>query len=1072
MHNLASAARLVEQCIGVANTAPLLAAIGFPSPPVPVTDEGRDTLDLPPGISTPLVARGRGPLRALAFETTRAGNIRDDISRVSSRLSRRAPQLLWLLCAVDPATGEVGLAAFDSGGVRLRVVALVTRRDHIVDSDSETLCALAAIPHQSEALTHWRWLEILGRESVSRRFFHALERIVRRLAEDLSPPIRIEDASELALLYVSRLLFLSFLETKGWLDRDHGFLGNRYADCMVNGGSYHRRVLAPLFFGTLNTHPRNRARRAHEFGRVPFLNGGLFARSPLESRSGNSVFSDESLGDVFAELLARYRFTAREDTTAWSEAAIDPEMLGKAFESLMSSHRRKTSGAFYTPQSLVVEVSEAALRYGLSSPTVPAFDVGEALTGRIPGAAHRSELLAAVDRMRVLDPACGSGAFLVHVLEELSALRIRLGDPRPLHVIRRQILTRSIFGVDINPTAVWLCELRLWLSMAIEDPETDPLRVTPLPNLDRNISLGDSLSGATFAPTAVQKRGTRIAALRGRYARATGPRKRSIGRVLDSIERECAITGCRSRIARLTHERRDMMTALRSRDLFGQRMPNAELIQRLAAVRSELRSTRDEARRLESGGALPFTFSTRFADIASEGGFSVIVGNPPWIRTRNLDPRERESLRHTFNVYRNSAWLGGIELSGAGRGFASQVDSAALFIERCIDLLRPSGAAALVVPAKLWRSLAGGGVRAFLLERAAIRELHDLSSAPRLFDAAVYPSVLVASRRTSSAAVPSPPMIAVSHARQSTTRWTTRAEQLPFDSSEGSPWLLMPDTVRAAFDRLNEAGVAMARTAIGRPLLGVKTGCNDAFIVSLVSRKEPAAAHETLCAVNGATGSGCIEAGMLRPLIRGENVTPWRIEPGDSRLIWTHDASSGPLRTLPPATMRWLSQWRRMLELRSDSHGRSRWWMLFRTDSADASLPRVVWSDIGRAPKAAILPAGDPAVPINSCYVVRCGAVEDAYALAALLNSSIAAAWLAAIAEPAHGGYRRYLGWTMSLFPLPADWTRARSILAPLAAKGARGEKVMDAELLEATLRAYRLKMGDITALLEWSDCV
>jgi hypothetical protein len=104
--------------------------------------------------------------------------------------------------------------------------------------------------------------------------------------------------------------------------------------------------------------------------------------------------------------------------------------------------------------------------------------------------------------LRIVDPACGSGAFLVHALEELSTLRARLGDPRPTDEMRRELLTRAIFGVDINPMAVWLCELRLWLSVVIEGRASDPLSVAPLPNLDRHIRVGDSLSfgSATRVP--------------------------------------------------------------------------------------------------------------------------------------------------------------------------------------------------------------------------------------------------------------------------------------------------------------------------------------------------------------------------------------------------------------------------------------------------------------------------------------------------------------------------------------------------------------------------------------------
>jgi hypothetical protein len=149
------------------------------------------------------------------------------------------------------------------------------------------------------------------------------------------------------------------------------------------------------------------------------------------------------------------------------------------------------------------------------------------------------------------------------------------------------------------------------------------------------------------------------------------------------------------------------------------------------------------------------------------------------------------------------------------------------------------------------------------------------------------------------------------------------------------------------------------------------------------------------------------------------------------------------------------------LSARSDAGHARRWWSLFRVDAADSRATRVVWADFGRRPRALVLPAGDPAVPLNTCYVVRCADECDAWALAALLNSRLASAWLNAVAEPARGGYRRYLGWTVGLLPLPTDWTRARRILAA-------ARRADDDRLLDAALAAYRLHHSDVAALLEW----
>jgi hypothetical protein len=113
--------------------------------------------------------------------------------------------------------------------------------------------------------------------------------------------------------------------------------------------------------------------------------------------------------------------------------------------------------------------------------------------------------------------------------------------------------------------------------------------------------------------------------------------------------------------------------------------------------------------------------------------------------------------------------------------------------------------------------------------------------------------------------------------------------------------------------------------------------------------------------------------------------------------------------------------------------------------------------------------AGDPTVPLNSCYVLACRDPDDALAVAALLNSPLAAAWLGRIAEPARGGWHRYLAWTVALLPLPHDWPRARSILAPIAERAILDEPPRLPALLEAVCAAYRLKQCEVAPLLAWS---
>ena len=974
---------------------------------------------------------GPGNVRILLFAPDNSVTLRDAIQRIARRLASRAPHVLWIIGASECGGGAAAIAALapDAGP---RLASFVWEPSRVVDSDAEALCALAALRVDDDVLYHARCTEVLGRDALTRRFYRTLETRVSAIARSAPAQVARQDARSAAVLLTSRLLFLQFLEAKGWMDADRLFLSNRFDACMRSGGAFHRRVLQPLFFGTLNTPVRRRARLARALGRVPFLNGGLFARTALERRVRWQVPDDE-IGALFDQLFARYRFVAREDSATWSEASVDPEMLGRAFESLMAASERKSDGVYYTPHALVTRVTEHALQLA---------------------DAHSLPVLS---RLRVLDPACGSGAFLVNALERIAESRLAAGEPGTRSGIRRSVLATSIFGVDRNPTAVWLCELRLWLSVVIESDEPDPMLVAPLPNLDRNVRVGDALAGPPFASDMAAVIGSaKLEKLRGSYVRATGKRKQHLDVVLDREERRRVLAHADREIVATQHARRETLAALRARDLFGQRLPPAPEHRRaLRALRDRLRALRGDRRRIMDGGALPFSFHAFFASAQSQGGFDVIIGTPPWVRLHRIPAAVRVKFRQSFEVFRCAAWQVGAESAGVATGFASQVDLAALFVERAVQLLRPGGVASLLVPSKLWRSLAGGGVRSLLARTTTLARLEDLGDARRAFDAAVYPSLVVAQ---AGSPPPDAPMQLAVHDGSAVREWSSTFARVPFDETRGAPWLILPPDARRAFDRVRDSGAPLAESHFGAPRLGVKSGCNAAFIVRV---QDAARGIATVTNADGETGS--VELSMLRPALRGDAVIPWTRRPCDEWILWTHDDAGAPLAELPDRSRAWLRRHYATLAARSDAARARRWWALFRVDAADCSTPRVMWADFGRRPRAAVLPAGDPTVPLNTCYVIRCRDDSDAWALAALLNSPVTAAWLNCIAEPARGGYRRYLGWTVGLLPVPADWDVARSILAAAA-------HATDDELIDATLRAWQLSRAVIAPLLRWAD--
>ena len=196
---------------------------------------------------------------------------------------------------------------------------------------------------------------------------------------------------------------------------------------------------------------------------------------------------------------------------------------------------------------------------------------------------------------------------------------------------------------------------------------------------------------------------------------------------------------------------------------------------------------------------------------------------------------------------------------------------------------------------------------------------------------------------------------------------------LPLDDTAGAPWVMLPPDARRAFDRLTRDGVALAESGIGVATLGVKCGCNDAFIVR-------AASHFAGVEISDGSRSTVIEPRFVRRLIRGESVRPWRAEGGAECIVFPHQDDGRSLDRLPPTLRSWLLPWRARLEARSDAHGDRAWWSLYRVEGSRFDTPRVVWADLGRSLQALVLEAGDRTVPLNTCYVLRARDLTDATA--------------------------------------------------------------------------------------------
>ena len=416
------------------------------------------------------------------------------------------------------------------------------------------------------------------------------------MAAGLPGPLPAEDRHALALLQLTRVLFLYFVQAKGWLSGNGRFLAEAVDRCLSRGRRVHRDLLRPLFFGTLNCPISERSRTALAFGPIPFLNGGLFEPHPLERRVRGDI-ENALWRDAFDRLFERFHFTVTEG----ERGGIAPDMLGRVFEGVMAPQERRASGTYYTPSALVRQLLDEGLAAVVSDRLACSLAEAERC---IADGAERAR--RAIRRLRILDPAVGSGAFLLGALERLSALGTIKGS---VAAARRRILQRNLFGVDRNGAAVRLTELRLWLAVIADDGTERPAEVHPLPNLDRLIRQGDSLfdpAGSGLRAPADRRMASELAHLRSGVVTATGREKRGILRRLVRVEAEIAERSLAGTSEALRESIAEWLRVARCVDLFGARRGlGVKETERLAELRRELRQVRSLQRALAREGEVP-----------------------------------------------------------------------------------------------------------------------------------------------------------------------------------------------------------------------------------------------------------------------------------------------------------------------------------------------------------------------------------------------------------------------------------------------------------------------------------
>ena len=537
--------------------------------------------------------------------------------------------------------------------------------------------------------------EAFNVEAVTKAFFESYKAIFKKLQDNLETQTNAPKwAHDYAQQFLSRCLFLYFIQRKRWLGNDTDFLRTfweTYQNTSQDEDSFVAKWLNVLFFEAFNnrfhggyTYFSPKLREILQL--APYLNGGLFRENELDTAYIVNV-SDDLWEDIFV-FFEQYNFTIAEDTPLDQEVAVDPEMIGKVYESLVSveDEERGDAGIFYTPRVEIDLMCRLALvdnlanHIGTQDDKYLFYEVLFAFepTEKAEADAKLSDLWEPIHKylteITVLDPACGSGSFLVGMLHVLDDLRERAqrslsikGLSRFEH--RKALIVKNLYGVDVKPWACKVAELRLWLALIIDaeftiaelNVRTDPL----LPDFSFNIRHGDSIvqdiGGMNLAQT--RALGSRVTPNLQRKIRNFQDEKFKFSNGVENrkyAEKEDVETAKHSIFRELleNHEFQldrdirateawledpaeqltiDGLTPPEPHQLNIETAQKQRELVRHKENRAQMRRTRAA---LSSNTTTPFVWDIDFFEIFNQrDGFDIVVENPPYIRQERIaDP--------------------------------------------------------------------------------------------------------------------------------------------------------------------------------------------------------------------------------------------------------------------------------------------------------------------------------------------------------------------------------------------------------------------------------------------------
>jgi adenine-specific DNA-methyltransferase len=749
--------------------------------------------------------------------------------------------------------------------------------------------------------------------------------------------------------------------------------------------------------------------------------------------------------DGLLDIFSRYKFTVDENTPLDEEVALDPELLGKVFENLLASYNedtkttaRKQSGSFYTPREVVdYMVDEAIIAYVLpkledGTPEDNRQKLQSLLSYTESGNPFDEDLTAGVimtlAELKILDPACGSGAFpmgalnkLVLMLSKLDAnnklwqrqherrlnedlakatkaenadevealtaelirLKTNFEQQTAEYTRKLYLIENSIYGVDIQPIAVQIAKLRFFIALIVSqqvDAKKPNRGMLALPNLETRIVAANGLQPLSDKGQAVMDSDA-LRALRkqlieqqSHYFRANDRQKKKTAQnkielLQTEIQKECFLLG------------------------YG-----------------------DMSARLLSFHPFDQNSSSQFFEPNIMFGFdkfNMVIGNPPYVR--------QESIKHLKDQFKKNYAC-----------FTGVADLYVYFYERSFDLLEPNGSFAFITSNKWYRANYGAKLRDWMKINTRIHQVIDFGD-EAVFTALAYPTIVIATKREQ---VKQP----ADHELIKALNWDQSTNPNIFDfprifakhhfsvqqaSLQPKGWQLEPQGKRDVLERLRAAGKPLGEYVNGQLYYGIKTGLNDAFVI------------------DGATRAQLIEkdaksAEIIKPFLRGRDVKRWQVQPQDLWLIFTR---RGININNYPAIKKHLSTFKEQLMPKpahwSDTtdgawQGRkagSYEWFEIQDNIAywqEFGKDKIIFPDIATSPQFTFDNSGYYLA--NTAYVLP----TTERSMVAILNSYVSTWFYAQISPQIQNGYFRFIAQYVEQIPIPEATAHQKHVLETL----------------------------------------